>query len=243
MFGINIISSLLSNISLSSITAAVSSIGSALTSFVSSVAPVLAGVIEAIKPVAEALGKFANAFLQGLGILKPDETIENMGNRALQAADQGITIDKFDKFEDYMNALRKFELNPEISNKKSTTEKLVAGMGIGTIGVEDKFNVERGSLNGLWLLPMTNPNYFTPERMQTLVSTGRLSGDIYAYLEKRLDGADSKDFRKGLEVTAEGKPMNETELGKLYEALDSAQEKMDDIARQLQEKNTPAQGN
>lgn len=225
----------------SGISSAISSVGNALSSFASTIAPVLGSVIDALKPVAEAIGKFANAFLQGLGILKPGEKIEDLGERALQAVQKGITIEQFDNFEGYMDALRKFELDPEVATKRNPAEKLVAGMGIGTIGVEEKFNVERGSLNGMWLLPMTNPDYFTPDRMQSLVSTGRLGGDIFAYLENRLSGWEARSLEKSLEIGADGKPMNESELGKLYGALDNARENWADISRQMQEKNNPEQ--
>lgn len=226
----------------SAISSAVSSIGSALSSFVSSVSPVLASVVDALKPVAEAIGKFANAFLQGLGILQPDEKVEDLGERALQAAKEGITIDKFDDFDSYMDALRKFELDPDVAARRSPAEKLVAGLGVGTIGVEDKFNAERGSLNGLWLLPVANPEYFTPERMQSLVSAGKLGGDIYAYLEKRLSGGEARSFEKGLEVGADGKPLNDPGLDKLYGALDGAREKWADLNKQVEAKNNPSQG-
>lgn len=225
----------------SAIASSVSSIGSALSSFVSSIAPALASIIDALKPVAEAIGKFANAFLQGSGILKPDEKVDDMGERALQAAAKGITMDKFDNFEGYMDALRKFEVDPEIAAKRSPTEKLVAGLGVGTIGVEDKFSADRGSLNGLWLLPIANPDYFTPDRMQSLVSTGRLGGDIYAYLEKRLSGGESRGFEKSLEIDPNGHPLSETDLGKLYSALDTARDGLADIARQVEAKNNTSQ--
>lgn len=223
------------------ISSAVGSIGSALSSFASTVGPVIANVIEALKPVAEAIGKFANAFLQGLGILKPEEKVEDLGERALQAAAKGITLDKYENFDDYMDALRNLELDPEVSAKRSTAEKLVAGIGVGTVGVEDKCNVARGSLNGMWLLPMTNPDYFTPERMQSLITTGRFGGDVFAYLENRLSGGEARDIEKKLEVNTNGQPMSEDELGALYGALDSAQEKWAELAKQVETRNVPGQ--
>ena len=221
---------------------AVSSIGSALSSFASSIAPALGSIIDALKPVAEAIGKFANAFLQGLGVLKPDEKVDDMGERALQAAEKGETIDKFDRFDDYMDFLRNFELDPEIAGKRNPAERLVAGLGVGTIGVEDKFNAERGSLNGMWLLPLTNPEYFTPERMQSLVATGRLGGDIYGYLEKSLSGGESRSVEKSLEVGVDGKPLSEAEQDKLYGALDAAREQWSDLSKQVEAKGNLPQG-
>lgn len=217
----------------SAFSSVVSGIGSALSSFANSIAPVIGSVIEALKPVAKALGEFANSFLQALGILRPDEKVEELGERALQAAQEGITMDKYENFEAYMNELRNFKLDPDISAKRGMAEKLVAGLGVGTVGVEEKFNAERGSLNGLWLLPMANPTYFTPERMQTLVATGRLGGDVFAYLERQLDGADASRFRKSLEITPEGGIMPQPEQAKLYDALNAARDNWAEIAKQV----------
>ncbi|MCC4264747.1 hypothetical protein LL240_09795 [Oceanimonas baumannii] len=208
----------------SAIGRSVSAIGSALSSFAKGIGTVIGGVVEALAPVAKAIGNFANAFLQGLGILKPNESVEDMGNRALQAADEGITMDKFDDFNSYMNALRDFEPDPEKSKSYSPNTKLVAGLGVGTKGVEEKFNAEPGSLDAMWLLPMANPEYFTPERMQGLISAGRLGSDTFDYLEKRLTGGESRTFEKALEVDKSGNVMDAGQRGELYDALENAQD-------------------
>lgn len=226
----------------STVCRAVSAIGSAVSAFASGVGGIIAGAIGALAPVAEAIGKFASAFLQGLGIFKPDEKPEDMGERALQAADKGITMDKFDKFDDYMQALRDFPLDPAASAKRSPAEKLVAGMGVGTVGVEDKFNAQRGSLNSMWLLPMANPEYFTPDRMQGLVTAGRLGGDVFSYLEKKLSDGESRSFEKALEVSGDGKRMGENELDKLYSALDATRNNWADLTKQMQAKDNSTQG-
>lgn len=226
----------------SSVCGGLSSIGSALSSFASGVGNFIAGAIGALAPVAEAIGKFASAFLQGLGIFKPGEKPEDMGDRALQAADKDITMDKFERFDDYMKALRDFPLDPAESAKRSHAEKLMAGMGVGTVGVENKYGAAPGSLNGMWLLPMTNSDYFTPERMQTLVAAGRLGGNVFEYLENRLSGGEARSFEKALEVDGEDKRLDDGALNKLYDALDSAREKMADITKQMQAKDNTAQG-
>lgn len=216
------------------ISSACGSIGSALSSFATGVGTVLGGLVSTLAPVAEAIGKFANILLQGFGILKPNENIEDLGDRALQAKDQGITMDQFENFDDYMNALRNFKLDPDVTTKSSKAEKLVAGIGVGTIGVEDKFNAERGSLNGMWLLPIANPSYFTPERIQTMISTGRFGGDILAYLEKRLSGSESRNIEKSFEINSDGSAMDKTELNKLYDELDNARHHWADLIKQLE---------
>lgn len=219
---------------ISVISSAVSSIGSALSTFASGVGAVIGNIVTALAPVAEALGKFANAFLQGLGILKPDEKTEELGERALQAAEKGITIEKFDDFDGYMDVLRNFDLDPDKAEKRSTAEKLVAGVGVGTVGLERKFNAAPGSLDSLWLLPIANPDYFTPDRVQSLVSTGRFAGDVWAYLDKRLSAGDSGRLE---ELLAAGSGQDTPSAGdkeKLYEALDQARDRWDSLGQLIE---------
>ena len=156
-----------------------------------------------------------------------------MGDRALQAAEKGITMDKFEDFDDYIDALRKFELNPEASEKYGAAEKLIAGLGVATVGIEDKFNAEPGSLSNLWLLPATNPEYFTAERLKSLLENGGSIGDISAYLDKHMNGETTRQFEKKFEFTPDGKPMDNKELGELYDALDSARTEWAELNKQL----------
>ena len=220
------------------IASSVATIGTAISSFAATIAPTLGSILTTLKTYAEPLAKFANTFLQLLDILKPGEKIDDMGDRALQAAaDKGITMDKYEKFDDYMNALRKFKLVPEQSAKNNSVAKLVAGIGIATIGVEDKFNAQRGSLNALWLLPLLNPGYFTPEKMQGWLAAGKLGGDILAYLEKRQSGGEARSFERALETGPKDAPMSEVEKEKLYDALDCAREQWAEIDRKMKDNN------
>lgn len=219
---------------ISSACSAVSCIGSALSSFASGVGSVIAGVVSALAPVAEALGKFTSAFLQGLGILKPDEKAEDLGERALQAAEKGITLDQFDNFDSYVDALRNFELDPDKAANRSPVEKLVAGIGVGNVALERKFNAPPGSFDSLWLLPMANPDYFTLDRMQSLVNTGRFSGDVFAYLEKRLSAGDSSRFESALEACTGQFAPDASSKEKLYAALDQASDHWKDLVQQVQ---------
>ena len=213
--------------SIGSIGNTISSIGSALSSFASSVAPVLAKIVTELEPVAVALGKFAAAFLQGLGILKPQEKPEDIGERALQASEKGITPEQFDDFDSYLAALRDFELDPDKAAKRSSAEKLIAGIGVCTVAMERKYSANPGSLDTLWLLPIANPGYFTPERMQSIVSTGQFSGDVFAYLEKRLSAGDISRVEDALMVGPGSKE-------KHYEALDQARDRWERLEQQIE---------
>jgi len=216
----------------------VSKIGSSVAAFANDIKPTLGPLLATLAqvvphPVVKALATFANALLHVLAIFKPDETVDDMGERAMQAAEDGITPDKFENFDEYMAELRSFELDPEVAEKRSKVEKITAGLGIATAGIEDKFNLATGSLNHLWLLPVSNSEYFTPDRVKSLLENGKLIGDISAYLEKRMSGEEASAFRKNFEFTPDGRPMNEGELGKLYDALDSSRAEWAKLQQQL----------
>ncbi len=211
----------------SALSSAVGSIGSALSSFASSVAPVLAKIVTELEPVAVALGKFAAAFLQGLGILKPEEKPEDIGERALQASEKGITPEQFDDFESYLAALRDFELDPDKAAKRSSAEKLIAGIGVCTVAMERKYSAAPGSLDTLWLLPIANPGYFTPERMQAIVKSGCINGDALTYLERRLPAGDSRRLEEALMVGSGSKDAH-------YEALDHACERWEQLGKMIE---------
>lgn len=103
----------------STIMTAVRTIGPAVSSFAASVGPVLANVIQTLKPMAAMLSKFANTFLQAMSILKPGETIEALGERALQAVMQGIKLDQTTDFAEYIEKLREIKLDPELDQGRS----------------------------------------------------------------------------------------------------------------------------
>ena len=216
------ISTVIANVA-SSICTAVASIGPALSTFTSGVGAIIANVVSSIAPIAKALGEFATVFLQLMGVLKPGEKIEEIGERALQAAEKGITLGNFDDFDAYMDKLRNLELDPDKATNRSPTEKLLAGIGVSTVGLEQKFKVSPDSFHGLWLLPMANPGYFTPERMQSLIMTGKFTGDVFKYLEKSLSAGDSKRFEDSLGASETG----------ICDALDQASNRWENIKQQI----------
>ena len=220
---------------------AVSTIGPAVSSFAASVGPMLANIIRTTTPMIETISKFANTFLQILSILKPGETIESLGERAMQAAEKGMSLDDADSVNDYFEKLRSMDIDPELSEKRSPVEKLLAGIAIATVGVENKLNAEQGSLNGLGLLPLANPQSFTPERMQSLVTTCRLGNEVMGYLNKTLSAGDTRSLEKSFESCADVQPGQtkgqSPSIDKLYDALDAARDKWAEISKDMANSN------
>ena len=90
----------------SAVVSAVSSIGPAVASFCANVlpklGPLLAQGLEALKVV----GQIANTVMQVMSIFKEGESVEDMGDRAIQAAEQGVTPDQFDDTMRRIRAIR-----------------------------------------------------------------------------------------------------------------------------------------
>ncbi|MCC4264746.1 hypothetical protein LL240_09790 [Oceanimonas baumannii] len=219
----------------SAITTAVAAIGPAVSSFVASVGPTLSTIALQMKPYAEALAKFANNFLQVMDILKPGEQVTDLGERALQGLKQDVKMENYDSASDYLAALRKIEVDPNVSKNRNFAEKLVSGLAVSTVALEDKLNAPEGQFNGIWLLPLANPAYFTPERMKSLATTGTLGSNILDYLNKDLTGGESRSFEKSLEKNEQGEPITTEQRSELYDALEAAQDKWTEISKQAEQ--------
>ncbi len=152
----------------SAVCSVVTSIGSAVVSFARDYAP---RIVETIANISSAINAIATSVTRVLGILLPHENMEETGERALQAADQGIRPENFQKFDDYMNELRNFELDPEKASKRAPLEKLMAGLAVTSVGLEQKLNMPPGTGGDVWLLAASRPEYFTADRLITLLQS------------------------------------------------------------------------
>lgn len=204
----------------SAISSAVSSIGSAVSSFCTTVLPKIVPVLE---QVGEAIKAIANVVLTVLGVFKPDENVEDIGDRVLQAAESGIKPDKFEDFEQYMEEIRNFKLDPDKSARLTRAEKLAAGLAVGTLGLEKKLDVSEGSLGPIWMLVASNPDYFNAERLTNLLQTGSNVLNVIRYFEGKLGPADAISVEKTL-IDLETKMSPEKSDKAVYDELDAAKD-------------------
>jgi hypothetical protein len=215
----------------SAVISAVSSIGPAVASFCSTTLPKIVPVIEKLAPIAEAVAKVAEVVLTVCGIFKPSDKVEEIGDRALQAAEQGVTPDKFDSHQEYMQALRDFPLDPAKSADYSDTAKLCAGIGVGTAGLEQKFNIEPGTLAPLWVLPTLSPQYFTPERVTALLGVTRDVSSVVNYFDGQCSAATARSVETALVKTDQQLDASKS-TEQSYGDIDAARQQAQDLARQ-----------
>ena len=205
---------------------AVSSIGPAVAGFCTQVLPKLAPLLtqglEALKEVA----KIANTVMQIVDIFKTGETVDDIGDRAMQAAEQGITPDKFSDYDQYVDELRSFELDEDKSAKASPMQKIVSGLAVASAALDEKLNAPEGTAGGLWVLAGTGPDYFNADRLTQFLKAGQDVRSIIDYFEGKMGGAESLDVEDELVALDKAAAPEEDEQSirtQIYGAADTVQ--------------------
>ncbi len=184
---------------ISGIVSVVSSIGPAVANFCTQVlpkiVPVLQKGIEFLKDIANVATQVGQVF----GIFNKDETAENLGDRAIQAAEKnGTTLDQFDDFDDYLDALRRFEFNPEQSEKIPLAQKIVAGLALAGRGLDEKLNTPEGTMGNLWPLVGAKPDYFTADKITAYLKLGQDVMSVVDYFEGKLGAGEALEVEDKL---------------------------------------------
>lgn len=187
----------LASAAFSAVSAAVATIGPAVGAFCANVLPTLGVYLAKGIEVMKSIGQVAQLVATVVDIFRPNETVDDMGDRALQAAEQGITLEQFDDHAAYVEALRNFELDPE-KNKDKPMEKIVAGLAVVSTGLDQKLHLADGTAGHLWTLVGANPGYFTANRLSEYLQSGRDVAGIIDYFSGKLGGAESLEVEDAL---------------------------------------------
>lgn len=151
---------------ISTVCSAAISVGRAALSFAAEYAPKIAG---AVIRTGNLISNIASAVSLALNIFRHGENMENMGDRALQAAEQGIKPENYRKFDEYAQAIRDFRLDPAKTEKTDSATKIMAGLAVSSLGLEDKLGLPAGMGGAVWLLAASKPEYFTAARLEALL--------------------------------------------------------------------------
>ncbi|WP_198335596.1 hypothetical protein [Psychrobacter celer] len=174
----------------SGFSAAVSVVSTTLSSigkFAVEIAPKIAGQLGTVGLVIQAIATI-------VGLFNADEKVEEMGDRAMQASESGIRPENFDSFDEYMDSIRDFDLDPEKSKSYSSEAKKIAGIGIACKGIEDKFQLQSGAMGAMTVLVASNPDYFNSERVSNWLQTGVDIANVVGYFDKKLSAGENVDI-------------------------------------------------
>lgn len=132
---------------------------SAVTTFAKALA-VTTLAIDTLKMLGNALMGIGKV----LGLIKPENEVEELGDKVLQAEEEGIRPENYDTYYDYVKAIENFELDPEKSKTLDRKEKLIKGIE-ATSGVTAEKYPETLQL---FEYALQNPAYFTGDRMKEI---------------------------------------------------------------------------
>ena len=181
----------LASAAVSVVSTAVSSIGPAVSGFCASVLPRIVPVLSTGMQVLSAVGQIARGVLSAVGVFRPEEKIDEMGERALQGADQGVKPENYDSTGQYIQALRELKIDPEKSAQWDDIQKTVAGLAIGSKGLEEKLNMPEGAAGNLWVLATANPGYFHADRLGSLLNHTHDIASVVRYFDGQLNLSDT----------------------------------------------------
>lgn len=206
----------------------VTSLASAISTTIATIGPSVASfcttVLPKIGPFLDKASTFlsiAQTVLQVLQIFQPDDRLDDIGDRAIQAAENGIRPDDFDNFDDYMNEVRSFQLAPERSDALSPAEKYAAALAVASKGLDEKFNTLAGTMANLWLLPAINPDYFNATRLTAILGKTSDVLSIVNYFTGKLRPTDAVAMEKTLIASEQTLAPEKTEQA-IFAELDGA---------------------
>lgn len=128
---------------------------STAVSVVSSVVSLCTSLGQSLGPIANMLGSVGFA----LGIIgKPN--MEEIGDKAIQASEAGITPEQFESHKKYMEAIQNFKIDPEKSEKISEKDKLTKAMEVVSAGLIDTLDVSDKSLENFSKVFVKAPDVF-----------------------------------------------------------------------------------
>ena len=155
----------------------------AISEIVSTAAALLPKIIEVVGKNILEFAQILSGIMKGLGLIKPDEEVTDLGDKALQAADDGITPEKYDTYEEYLKAIEDFDLDPEKSKDIDDGKKLEKGVEVITATLVERY----GEVMGDFLLLIGKNQPYFLERMPLITTVVRDSlanfGDIVRYIQ------------------------------------------------------------
>lgn len=164
----------------------------------------ITGVALAIQAVA-VIGQILMTVAKALGLIEDDQqSVEDLGDKAIQAADEGIVPENYESYEQYLHDVENFELDPEKSASIKQEEKIAKGAEVLLKAADEKLGTDGIVVVNLLNAMASNQDFFrefggavdkaikeNPELIKTIssfVADRKLSdGEVDAMTDKMVD--------------------------------------------------------
>ena len=141
----------------------------------------------------KAIGAVFTALCKALGLIKPETEVEDLGDKALQAEQDGIVPENFDSYEEYMKTVEDYETDPERSKQISQEDKMRKGLELISGVMIEKF--KDFPMSDLLVSMGKNIDFFTPEKVGKLAGVIMKEPNVICDLSGYLSGAEKNDAK------------------------------------------------
>ena len=165
---------------------------------VSKALAVVGMAIQGLKVLGNAIVSIAKA----LGIIKPERDIQDIGDRALQAEEKGMTPDKYPTYEAWMKAIEEDDwgYDPEKNKDLDPEKKILKGIEVTAAVTMEKF--PDLPIQDFFTIAANKPEFFTEERMNEIGNLAKNDpdsfGKIVNYVTGSIDRSSLKDASTAL---------------------------------------------
>ena len=141
----------------------------------------------------KAIGAVFTALCTALGLIKPETEVEDLGDKALQAEQDGIVPENFDSYEEYMKTVEDYETDPERSKQISQEDKMRKGLELISGVMIEKF--KDFPMSDLLVSMGKNIDFFTPEKVGELAGVIMKEPNVIGDLSGYLSGTEKNDAK------------------------------------------------
>lgn len=174
-----------------------------IMSAISAAVEIVKTVISVAKPLLEVIGNAILEIAKVLGVVTESTNVEELGEKALQAEEDGIKPKDYKSCEEYIRAIEKYEINPDKKHDPETarTKGTVIATGLA-LEMCPAVNIEK--LIGVYTnsLAMKEPNYLA-EISKLAVTNPNAVNAVADYLTKHAKTADVINLAKSTLIEIE----------------------------------------
>lgn len=137
----------------------------------------------------KAIGNAIASITKALGIIKPERDVEEIGDRALQAEEKGMTTDKYSSYEAWVKDIEKDDwgYDPEKNKDMDPQKKVLKGVEVSTAVTMERF--PGLPIQKFFSLAGKNPEFFTVERMDEIGKLASADSDAFGKVVNYVTGS------------------------------------------------------
>ena len=143
----------------------------------------------------KALGNALMGIAKAVGLIQPEMNVEDLGDKALQAEEEGIKPENFNSYAEYVKAVEGFKVDPEKSKQLTEEEKVKKGIELTTGVTVERF--EGFPIEEFFTYAGKNPEYFTEAKMKELGKLMEVDGKYVSDVLNYMNGTEKNDFSLG----------------------------------------------